>query len=120
MFEDSERDNYYGIAKSLTNETTEPNQLSLMANIELMQYCLSNKEVEIAIIQEKTKYLIQQKEKSTLEDIDDLPVEALYLAAQKLNAIGEKEFVKVFANEVLKMIGELRSIRKEFFEKILQ
>ena len=91
-----------------------------MANIELMQYCLSNKEVEIAIIQEKTKYLIQQKEKSTIEDIDDLPVEALYLAAQKLNAIGEKEFVKVFANEVLKMIGELRSIRKEFFEKILQ
>ena len=120
LFEDSERDNYYDIVKSLTNETTKPNQLSLMANIELMQYCLSNKEVEIAIIQEKTKYLIQQKEKSTIEDIDDLPVEALYLAAQKLNAIGEKEFVKVFANEVLKMIGELRSIRKEFFEKILQ
>ena len=38
----------------------------------------------------------------------------------KLNKIGEKEFTKEVAAYAIKMIGELRSIRKEFFEKILQ
>jgi len=120
LLEDSEREKYYLLAKSLINETSKPNELSQFANIEFMQYCLSNKAVETAIIEEKSKNVILQKEKSTLKNIDDLPVEALYLAAQKLNAMGENEIIQFLAYEVLKMIGELRSIRKEFFEKILQ
>ena len=71
------------------------------------------------MIQEKINYLKLQKEKSTLKDIDDLPVEAYYCAALKLNEIGEKELVKVIAEKALTTIGELRSIRKEFFHKIL-
>ena len=120
LFEDSERDNYYGIAKSLINESTKPNQLSQMANIELMQYCLSNKKIDNTIIQEKINYLKLHKEKSTLKDIDDLPVEAYYCAVVRLSEKGEKEIVKTVVEEALTIIGELRSIRKEYFEKIVQ
>ena len=120
LFEDSERDNYYDIVKSLTNETTKPNQLSLMANIELMQYCLSTKKVKKILIQEKINYVKTQNEKSTLKDIDDLPVEAFYLATLKLTEIGEPKMAKMVADDALKMIGDLSSIRKEYFEKIVQ
>lgn len=119
LLEDSEKEKYYHMAKSLTSETTKPNQHSQIANIELMYYCLSNKKIDITIIQEKINYLKLQKEKSTLKDIDDLPVEAYYCLALKLNEIGEKEIVKTIAEEALTMIGKLRSIRKEFFQKIL-
>jgi tetratricopeptide (TPR) repeat protein len=118
LFEDSERDNYYGIAKSLLNESSKPNQLSQLANIELMQYCLSTKKVNKTLIQEKINYVKTQNEKSTLKDIDDLPVEAFYLATIKLTEIGEPKKAKMVADDALKMIGEKKSIRKETFQKI--
>jgi len=117
--EDSEKVKYYKIAKSLINQSTKPNQQSQIANIELMHYCLSIKKIETSIIQEKIQQIKLKKEKSRLKDIDDLPVEAYYCAALKLNEIGEKEIVKTIAEEALTIIGELRSIRKEFFQKIL-
>ena len=121
LFEDIERDNNYDIAISLTNEITKPkpNLLSLMANIDLMYYCLSNNKIESAMIQEKIKYVLSQKEKSNLKDIDDLPVEAFYYASLKLIEIGKKDLIKEVASDALSMIGNLRSIRKEFFESIL-
>ena len=118
LFEDSERDNYYDIVKSLTNETTKPNQLSLMANIELMQYCLSTKKVKKILIQEKINYVKTQNEKSTLKDIDDLPVEAYYCSALRLIEIGELKMAKMVADDALKMIGEKKSIREVFFKNI--
>jgi len=117
LFDDAERDNYYNIAKSLVNESSKSNQLSQMANIDLMEYCLSNKKFEAEIVIEKIQHALFLKEKSTLKDIDNLPVEAFYCAALKLNEIGEKELVKVVADNALKMIGEMKSIRKVFFKK---
>jgi tetratricopeptide (TPR) repeat protein len=120
LLESSEREKYFLLAKSLNNESTKPNQQSQMANIELMHYCLSNKKIDNAMIQEKINNLKLQKEKSTLKDIDDLPVEAYYCAVVRLSEKGEKEIVKTVAEEALTIIGELRSIRKEFFQKVLK
>jgi tetratricopeptide (TPR) repeat protein len=119
LFEDSEREKYYLMAKSLINDSIKPNPQSQMANIELMHYCLSNKNVESSIIQEKIQNVLLQKEKSSLKDIDDLPVEAFYCTALKLNEIKEDKMAKVVAEDALKMIGELRSIRKDYFHKII-
>ena len=118
LFEDSERDNYYDIAKSLTNESSKPNKLSQLANIELMQYCLSTKKVKKILIQEKINYVKTQNEKSTLKDIDDLPVEAYYCSALRLIEIGELKMAKMVADDALKMIGEKKSIREVFFKNI--
>ena len=118
LFEDSERDNYYDIAKSLINESSKPNKLSQLANIELMQYCLSTKKVKKILIQEKINYVKTQNEKSTLKDIDDLPVEAYYCSALRLIEIGELKMAKMVADDALKMIGEKKSIREVFFKNI--
>jgi hypothetical protein len=48
-----------------------------------------------------------------------LPIEAFYLAVLKLIEIGEKDFVKVIAEDAIKMIGDSRSIRKAYFQDIL-
>lgn len=118
LFDDSERKHFFTIAKALLNESSEPNQLSQFANLDLMQYCLSNKKVEKRIIQEKIKYVKIQKVKSTLNELADLPIEAYYLSVQKLNEIGEHKMAKVLAKETLKMIGVLKSIRKDTFNEI--
>ena len=110
-----EREKFYLIAKSDVKESTNPNDQSKIENIELMQYCLSNKQVDISLINEKIIQVKAKKEKSTLQDIDDLPIEAFYCLVQKLNEIGEINLVKEVALEALKMIGEMRSIRKEYF-----
>ena len=120
IMEDSEREKYYILSKSLINESTKPNELSLMANIELMNYCMSNKSIEISIIQEKILEVKLKKEESTIEEIDGLPIEALYCLVLKLNEIGKKELVKEVAADALSMIGNLRSIRKDFFQSILK
>lgn len=117
LMDDSEKDKYYSMAKSLIDESTKPDQLSQMANIELMNYCIKNKNIDNAIIREYIKHVVLQKEKSTLQYFDDLPIEAFYCLALKLNEIGEKELVKLVAHDALKMIGELNSIRKDYFQK---
>ena len=114
-----EREKYYLMAKSLINEQSKPNQLSQIANIELMKYCLSNKMVEISIIKEKILKVQLHKEKSTLEDIDDLPVEAFYCLVLKLKEIDEKELVNVIALDALNLIGDMRSIRKNYFQSCI-
>jgi hypothetical protein len=119
LMKDSEREQYYTLAKSLINESTKPNQLSIMANIELMQYCLSNKKVECEILHEKKLVVLSQKEKSTLSDLDDLPIEAFYCAALKSIEIGNEELAKEFAGYALNMIGELKSIRKVYFQDVM-
>jgi len=119
LMDDPEREKYYLITKSLIKDIVKPNQLSQIANIELMQYCLSNKMVEISIIKEKILQVQFYKEKSTLEDIDDLPVEAFYCLVLKLNEIGKKALVKVVALDALKLIGDMRSIRKNYFQSCI-
>jgi tetratricopeptide (TPR) repeat protein len=120
LMNDSERETYFTLSHSLINESTKTNQQSQMANIELMYYCLSNKKVESEILNEKKLDVLRQKEKSTLSDLDDLPIEAFYCAALKSIEIGNEELAKEFAGYALNMIGESRSIRKEYFEKISQ
>jgi tetratricopeptide (TPR) repeat protein len=120
LFDSKEREEHYTKISSLINESTEINQLSLFANIDLLQYCLSNGIVKKTILQEKINIIKIQKEKSSLKDLDDLPIEAFYQATLKLTEIGEPKLAKMVAGDALKMIGDRRSIRKEFFEEIIQ
>jgi tetratricopeptide (TPR) repeat protein len=118
LFDSKEREEHYSKISSLINESTDQNQLSQFANIDLLQYCLSNQKVKKTIIQEKINMIKIQKEKSSLKDQDDLPIEAFYLAMIKLTEIGEPKMAKMVAKDALKMIGEKHSIRKETFLEI--
>lgn len=118
LLDDSERKHFYEIAKALINDSSKPNQLSQFANLELMQYCFSTEQIEKTIMQEKIKFVAIQNENATLTDVDDLPVDAYYTATIKLLEIGENKMAKMVSGDVLKMIGEKHSIRKETFLEI--
>jgi len=118
LFDSKEREEHYSKISSLVNESTELNQLSQFANIDLLQYCLSNQKVNKRIVREKINRIKFQKEKSLLKDLDDLPIEAFYQATIKLNEIGETKMTKEIAVDALEIIGEKTSIRKEFFLEI--
>ena len=118
LFDSKEREEHYSKISSLINESTELNHLSLFANIDLLQYCLSNRKVKKTIVKEKINMIKIQKEKSSLKDLDDLPIEAFYQATLKLTEIGEPKMAKIVADDALKMIGEKKSIRKETFQEI--
>lgn len=120
LLDDSERKHFFEVAKALINDSSKPNQLSQFANLELMQYCFSTEQIEKTIMQEKIKFVAIQNENATLTDVDDLPVDAYYTATHKLVEIGENKMAKIVSGDALKMIGDRRSIRKEFFEEIIQ
>jgi hypothetical protein len=91
-----------------------------MTNIELMHYCLSNASIDKEIIQEKISETLIQKELTIYKDIDDSPVEAYYCSAIKLMESSEFELAGYLAEQALEIIGELRSVRKEYFQEILK
>ena len=120
LMDDIERENYYTYIMLLLKDIISPNLLSKIANIELMKNCLSNQLVDASTLQKHVKDVLHQKNKSTLRDIDDLPVEAFYHTVIKLIELNELDFAKEVAVEALNTIGESRSIRKEYFLRILK
>ena len=56
---------------------------------------------------------------SKLTDIDDLPVEAFYVAIKKLIQLNSVEEAKVLAKQALEWIGDRKTRRKEDLEKII-
>jgi tetratricopeptide (TPR) repeat protein len=119
LMEENERAQYYNEISKTINQSTAPNQLSSWANIELMQYCLSSESIDISLLREKFQNALQLKNKSTLNDIDDLPVEAFYCAVMKLIECNELDFAKEVANQALTIIANSRSIRKKYFLQVL-
>ena len=114
-----EREKYYLMAKSLLNENSVLNVRSVFSNIDLIHYCLSDKDVFINDIREKVDSIIALYKKNTLDDIDDSPVEAFYCTSVRLMESSETELAGYVAEQALKIIGELKSIRKQYFQEIL-
>ena len=120
ILDSKERNEYYVYAKSLLDKNTKQDQISQIANIELSMYCLTNDKIEVQILEDKIQNVLIEKEKSKLKNIDNLPIEALYLSVNKLIEIGEKELAKKISNLGLLIIGDLKSFRKEYFLEILK
>ena len=114
LMNELEKNQFYNEVSLMINGLTPQNQLSKWANIELMQCCLGES-FDVSMLREKFHNVILQKNKSTLRDIDDLPIEAFYHTVTKLIERNELEFAKEVVGEALNTIGKSRSIRKEYF-----
>lgn len=119
LMSNDERETYFKEAKSHIGELTNSKELNLMTNIELMHYCLSNTSIDKEIIQEKISETLIQKELTIYKDIDNSPIEAFYCTSLRLMESSETELAGYVAEQALKIIGELRSIRKQYFQDIL-
>jgi tetratricopeptide (TPR) repeat protein len=88
-------------------------------NIEMIKSCMEDASFEIKSIQKISEEIIDLMEQIKINDIDDLPVEAFYVAANKLINLNALEEAKELAKQALKWIGDRNTRRKEELEKIL-
>lgn len=83
-----------------------------LLNMRLIQSCLDSPNIEIGDIRVLTDEIIRLAGESKLRDIDDLPVEAFYIAAMKCKDKGESEFALFLARKALEWIGNRTTRRK--------
>jgi len=83
-----------------------------LLNMRLMQTCLDSPAIEIGDLREIVDQIIRLAGESKLRDMDDLPVEAFYIAAMKCKGQGEKEFASFLARQALEWIGNRTILRK--------
>ena len=92
---------------------------SWLTNIYLMDACMNNDSISAAEIQKISTQIIDLNKQITINDIEDLPVEAFYIAAKKLIQLNAPKEAKGLANQALKWIGDRKTRRKEELEKII-
>jgi tetratricopeptide (TPR) repeat protein len=93
---------------------------SLMLNIELMDVCMNKSEFDAEIIIDLCNRIKQQAEHLKLNDLDDLPVEAFYIASKRLMDLKEYEGSKNVAKQALSWIGEQEAFRKAELQSMLK
>ena len=113
-----EKSEYYLLAANTDNTDFSANEQCWLSVIELYNMlCKDN--INVKQIFKQTVVIIEFAQNSKLTDIDDLPVEAFYLAAKKLIQINSSEEAKVLAKQALEWIGDRKTRRKEELEKII-
>jgi lipopolysaccharide biosynthesis regulator YciM len=83
-----------------------------MMNVELMDVCMNKTESDAGLVVEMCNRITQQAEQLISYDIDDLPVEAFYIAGKRLMDLKEYEGAKNVAKQALLWIGERDALRK--------
>ena len=88
-------------------------------NIQLMDDCMNNVSISVGDIQKIVTQIIHFCNQTTINDIDDLPVEAFYVATKKLIQLDAPEEAQELAKQALKWIGNRKTRRKEELEKMI-
>ncbi len=92
---------------------------SWMLNIELMDVCMNKSESDAEIIIDFCNRINQQAEHLKLNDLDDLPVEAFYIAVKRLMELKKHEGANNIAKQALSWIGEKDAFRKAELQSML-
>lgn len=90
-----------------------------MMNIELMDMCTEKTESEAEKVVEMCSRIQFQTEQLTLNDLDDLPVEAFYVASQRLMELKDFAGARNLAKQALSWIGEQDSMRKAELQAVV-
>ena len=90
-----------------------------LLDIQLMNICLNDNTISALDIQNRSYQVIQICNQITLRDIDELPVETFYVAANKLIQLNARELAQELAKSALEWIGNRKTRRKEELEEIL-
>jgi hypothetical protein len=93
---------------------------SLMLNIELMDVCMNKSESDSEIIIDLCNRIKQQAEHLKLNDLDDSPVEAFYIAGKLLMELKKHEVANNIAKQALSWIGEKDAFRKAELQSMLK
>lgn len=90
-----------------------------LTNIQLMNNCMHNASIDVAEIKKISERIIDYTQQITISDIDDLPVEAFYVASKKLIQLNAPEEAQELAKQALKWIGDRKTRRKQELERMI-
>lgn len=113
ILEISEKETYFKLANSFDSDKFNLVHKSKMANIELIMYINSKDSIIEEELNNKIANAKSAFAQTTLNDLDNKPVEALYFAAEKLIELGNLSKANKIAKDALTMIGTQNSIRKK-------
>jgi len=95
-------------------------EYSWMLNIELMDVCMKKSASDGEIIIDLCNRINQQAEHLKLNDLDDSPVEAFYIAGKRLMELKKHEGANNIAKQALSWIGEKDAFRKAELQSMLK
>jgi tetratricopeptide (TPR) repeat protein len=90
-----------------------------LSNIQLMDVCMNSDSITDLDIQNMSTRIMDLMKQTSLNDIDDLPIEAFYIAANRLSQLGSIDMSRVLAQQSLDWIGERRTRRKQALQQLL-
>jgi tetratricopeptide (TPR) repeat protein len=120
IFNKSEKRKYYELLKKIEKFELFPGEEYIILDIYLIYNCQSRNYTSEAIVKstEEIIDIISKLEKIENEDIDDLPIDAFYIAANKLIELNSPVEAKVLSKQALNWIGDRKTRRKEELERI--
>ncbi len=120
MFNNEERLAFLREIASMEKKDFTAKEKCWLADIELIEKCLNGEVVTPALILSETSRIIDFAKEAKMSDIDDLPVEAFYIASKKLLELNESTGAINLAKQALDWIGDRKTLRKNELEKILE
>ncbi len=89
-----------------------------LTNMKLMEACMNDASITVVEIKEISTLIINLSKNITIHEIEDLPVEAFYIATKKLIQLNAPEEAQELAKKALEWIGSRKTRRKEELERI--
>ncbi|MBM3186756.1 MAG: tetratricopeptide repeat protein, partial [Bacteroidetes bacterium] len=120
LLDSNAQNGYNSEIDKLDKSNLNTNEMCWLKNIELIYVCHNDVSNDTAVIQKISKQIIDLTKKLRTNDIDDLPVEAFYVAAKKLIQLNSTKQAKSLAKQALNWIGNRKTRRKEELEKMLK
>jgi uncharacterized protein YrzB (UPF0473 family) len=119
IFEPDELERLFSEVLQMDNKDFRDKEHCWLLNTELMHGCLNKSEINTAEIITLSDKILGLSAQTNLNDIDDLPVEAFYIAAFKLTELTSTEAATNLAKKALEWIGDRKTRRKADLEKIV-
>ena len=119
IFEPDDREKLFNEVQQIDNKDFRDKEHCWLLNIELMHSCLNKSEINTAEILSLSDKILELSAQIKLNDIDDLPVEAFYIATHKLTELTSTEAANKLAKIALGWIGDRKTRRKADLEKIV-
>ncbi len=119
IFKKEEQFVYFHKLNKLLDEELSTKEYYLLKNIRLIFTCMNDAEASAEDIQKLSTEILDLIKQITLDEIEELPVEAFYLAANKLIQLNAPKEAKELAKKALEWIGDRKTRRKEELEKII-
>jgi tetratricopeptide (TPR) repeat protein len=120
LFNNEERLGYLLEIAAMEKKDFAAKEKCWLADIELIEKCLNGEVVTPAFILSETCRIIDFAKDAKLFDIDDLPVEAFFIASKKLLELNEQTDAINLAKQALDWIGDRKTLRKNELEKIFE